>query len=612
MKRPGPRLLKFDHGTLRTQRRRARAAADALLRIAGTTDPGVVMPLAAAAMRRIDPHAEVTAAALPPRAEAAPVGPSDAAIISGLKHLIAATRGSAVQRTVLRALDKLPVPAAAAVARVHPNTIRRARKQPLHLMPYISRRYAFVTKRPRISKAEHQALREWIITECPARSGSKSGAPRQHCTSDFFYKQYRQAYPRIRERALAITTAAGEHLRMPLRPRCAATLRHAKIAAKVHVATGYHGQFNCTSCAAYTEAVRWVATCEAEAKGSSPAETKRKEAKLSRAQMVLARLQRHRRARDHQREWDRNVRTSLLPGELLLHMDFTSVDTKPNRCEQKDESGKEIPTKCWDLVMTVEWRGSDGTPQRKYYDFLSTDPGEGKNDVWYVRTALLTCMAKGIFTGFTKIHLFTDGGPKHFKCVYAMQMASEWARDWRTIHGDRKDAPAAPALEWNFYAAHHGYSLCDSHAGVVKRCLTHAQRNAQHAAGGTYGIGQVPVTTAELANVLNTRCKRTEAVEMPAIQRPATRTPLQRIMADGKGITSYYQFAFDGTIGKLRCRTLSDTGTWHDVDIKKKQTWAAAAAAAAQPRAKSVRKRKQSARALIDGDDVDYNPKVHE
>jgi len=57
---------------------------------------------------------------------------------------------------------------------------------------------------------------------------------------------------------------------------------------------------------------------------------------------------------------------------------------------------------------------------------------------------------------------------------------------------------------------------------------------------------------------------------------------------------------------------LSDTGTWHDVEIKKKQTWAAAAAAAAQPRAKSVRKRKQSARALIDGDDVDYNPKVHE
>jgi len=218
--------------------------------------------------------------------------------------------------------------------------------------------------------------------------------------------------------------------------------------------------------------------------------------------------------------------------------------------DDEDEDGDAM---VYDLVITLEHMNDvkdPGVLHRDYIDWLCDDPGPQKHDTYYVQTVLHRLIADGTLDGFTQIHLISDGGPKHFKNKYAMRMASEFGMAWRA----RYPAVATPELQWHFYAAYHGHSLCDSHAGRAKTAVRSAQRNAQHDAGGALAIGKVPRSAEAVGEAIVDRCKSTTAQTLPTIVRPHGRPALRQLKAGGKGIKSYYSFRFPGEPGEVQCR----------------------------------------------------------
>jgi len=277
-----------------------------------------------------------------------------------------------------------------------------------------------------------------------------------------------------------------------------------------------------------------------------------------------------------------------------------------------DDDEEDSDAMVYDLVITLEHMNDAKDPgvlHRDYIDWLCDNPGQQKHDTYYVQTVLHRLISDGTLRGFKQIHLISDGGPKHFKNKFAMRMASEFGVAWRKQYPD----VAMPELQWHFYAAYHGHSLCDSHAGRAKTAVRSAQRNAQHDAGGALAIGKVPRSAEDVGHAIVDRCKSTTVQTLPAINRPDERSELRHLKAGGKGIKSYYSFRFPGEPGEVECRALSGVGEWIATTVEEKAPAAAAAAAAApdEPRKKSTRKRMQSGRASIDDDD-DYDPDIDE
>ena len=289
----------------------------------------------------------------------------------------------------------------------------------------------------------------------------------------------------------------------------------------------------------------------------------------------------------------------------------------------------------YDLVVTVEHKNNPEEPgvlQRQYIDWLCDNPGKGKHDTYYVQTVLRRLITDGTLRGFKKVHLVSDGGPKHFKNKWAMQIASEWKRDWlKHYPGDK----VAPELQWHFYCAYHGHSLCDAHAGRAKTAVRSAQRNAMHDAGAL-AIGNIPRTAEAVGQAIVDRCAKTKAEILPYIERSVERPELERLMTkkeviegdkkiiEKKGIKEYYSFRFVGEPGEVQCRELSGHGEWISTTLtKSKSKIAAEAAAAAAVAALSTPKRRTTmsskgaaavaaaaaAAAADDDDDHDYDPK---
>eukprot|EP00808_Paulinella_micropora_P028733 g27807.t1 len=59
-----------------------------------------------------------------------------------------------------------------------------------------------------------------------------------------------------------------------------------------------------------------------------------------------------------------------------------------------------------------------------------------------------------------EVTIFSDGGPNHFKLSPTIAMFSTWKAKHNLIR-----------LRWFFFAAYHGRSMCDAHAGVVGHAL---------------------------------------------------------------------------------------------------------------------------------------------
>jgi len=309
----------YDVAARSTKRKMEDAALAAVSGIAHDNNPEVVAKLLRTAAGRIDRNGGA--------APAAPAIAADNPIAAGVARMVDATRGAAVQRLVLRTLDDVPVKHAISIAGVSRATVYRARAAPVDELPYINYRYAHPVKRTRITKGETLATQAWMLAACPAPSGSTTGAPQQHCTCEHLYEEYKRNWVSIRTQATAIARSSGEEMitasggdRVPEHPRSYNVLLRMKRDIGVRTVSDYWGYFNCALCAALPDVEKEVERLERTAARATTIAT---------ARLKLTRLQQHVRIRDHERGWVAAMRADIPLGVLLIHMDFTAIDTKP-------------------------------------------------------------------------------------------------------------------------------------------------------------------------------------------------------------------------------------------------------------------------------------------
>ena len=71
----------------------------------------------------------------------------------------------------------------------------------------------------------------------------------------------------------------------------------------------------------------------------------------------------------------------------------------------------------------------------------------------------------GIFEGYDKVLIFSDGGPKHFKMTGTMNFFA-FIKMKSNI-----------ALSYHFFESNHGHSVCDGAAAHAKKGINEYQRD---------------------------------------------------------------------------------------------------------------------------------------
>jgi len=437
----------------------------------------------------------------------------------------------------------LPTATAAAVFNVSPRTIQRDKHVDVSTSPICARsvfaahKLAMARIPKRVDEAEFSAIRTWLEIQFPARSGSKTGKPVQKCTDHELFAMYCASKEEIAEFAISTgsTTASIDH------HRCQQWFNKLKRKI-VERRRWYDGQFDCKHCLQLAVVQREQ---EAEERKQQRVADEKKEGKEMKEEVDVAAaavtagrarelvtLNHHVNVRNIQATHLQEVRAQLKEDELLIVSDFTVFDLHRN---MGDKTGQKLVT---DLVLVCETR-VDGELVRVYRDFLCGNAGKQRNDVCYVYRAWETMVEQGILDGYKRIILFSDGGPKHFKNVYAMAAMLELRERWNTIRNDPSKHHPAPVIEWYFFASYHGHSLADSHAGKIMMAF-HAACQA----------GKRPADDVALGALIEVALSHTHVTVLPLIPRPKVRRDLSSL-ADGT--KKWHVFVFIDGKGVL-CR----------------------------------------------------------
>lgn len=175
-----------------------------------------------------------------------------------------------------------------------------------------------------------------------------------------------------------------------------------------------------------------------------------------------------------------------------------------------------------DMIITVLTYDEHAIDKihRTYYHFVGEQTT--KNDVYFV-IAVWEHMLKNkiIPDHITTIDVWSDGGPKHFKCKENMYYFSTLPQRYNKT------------INYNFYQAYHGHNACDAAASHAKKRINEQQRNTE-----------IPIITAtSLIESINT-LKNHIAQLAPRIAKTTIKVSLVN------GIKSYFHYRFpaSGTI----------------------------------------------------------------
>jgi hypothetical protein len=105
-----------------------------------------------------------------------------------------------------------------------------------------------------------------------------------------------------------------------------------------------------------------------------------------------------------------------------------------------------------DLNFTTYWRTDEGKLAHTFFDFWS----ESKKDYKFTIKAFYSLISLPFFRQFNEIIMWGDGGLKTKEILYYF---SEIASQFRT------------PIHINYFAPHHGHSVCDAHFGQGKKML---------------------------------------------------------------------------------------------------------------------------------------------
>jgi hypothetical protein len=417
-------------------------------------------------------------------------------------------------------------------------------------------------RRKAMSDEEEKATGEWQKCMCPAKSGSPYHM--QWVTSLDLYESYVDAINtgKIQWQGQKKVQARGRILFDRLKKKM-----------KIRTAKTYDGMFNCMRCAALAaeeanhEALdrRWKA---AKAESKKPEDDTVLNDEMDASLKRLRALREHRVLRDHQHAYLMQCRHETIQAHrkrVLVVMDFSKYFYQRN-VTMDNEMKKGTEEYIHDMVMVIEcWpeeekqlAPAEGKEEKKeeekkeekkqrgrrkkrkapprrwvrYIDNLCERAGTAGNDTCYVREAMRDAIKKGMFDGFERVDLFSDGGPKHYKSVYAMRMMADWYDWWDEL----RPGVVIPELWWNFTAPYHGHGVADSHAGIISQMLCRRQKGGQ---GTWYGVGGGPANATEIAAMV-AEMKNTVPVVFNKIERPEYRTDLWPL----ETIKKHFQFRF--------------------------------------------------------------------
>lgn len=216
----------------------------------------------------------------------------------------------------------------------------------------------------------------------------------------------------------------------------------------------------------------------------------------------LAKARKHEAAAIAQRRSYRDARASLTSDDVMIVQDFTYHDY--------------VQLGYQDLVVVFIWKDKHGDEHTTTRHYIANQ-GD-KNDVLFSIHAWEKLAADPRVAG-KNVFVWSDNGPKHFKCTAYITYMMMWA--WR--HAKRSKR----GLRLSFFAPYHGASVADRGAAVVKR------RVADRIASQSLRMK----TNEALIQLANTVLgQEAEPIDLPtAVPKPDLKTMV--------GITKYYEWA---------------------------------------------------------------------
>ncbi len=154
------------------------------------------------------------------------------------------------------------------------------------------------------------------------------------------------------------------------------------------------------------------------------------------------------------------------------------------------------------VIYTHDSEAPDGL-HRHYLDYVGEQ--NVSSDVNFVAGVWQDLMTRDYFVGINTIRIWTNGGPHHFRIS-----ANMWIISQLQLHFPHH------FFIYNFFAAHHGHSVCDAVASHGKRKVMTVRRNEQR-----------PIrTSAALVDVLGTI---EHHISSPASSLPSPRLKLKTL-----------------------------------------------------------------------------------
>ena len=256
----------------------------------------------------------------------------------------------------------------------------------------------------------------WIKNMCPVPSGYKSDKHHQYCSNKDLFLKY-------------LAARKGEE-NLPIMSKSLFYCIHETINIR---AVSFDFTTSCPWCDPFDSTLQ-VEECEEDEEEGSPKKTKEEHLKLKKVQFD---------------EFQR-IRASLKETEALIVMDFTSVAIPHAKSQNLFVN---------DLIITLYTHGG----KHDWINYMSTS--DNKQMYAYVEGSLHDFWSTYIPHNIRKVFVFSDGGPHHFKI-------------WKTINlfhylVKMYEIP----IEYHFFESYHGSSLCDAHAGHVKKAIRYLIRD---------------------------------------------------------------------------------------------------------------------------------------
>ena len=192
------------------------------------------------------------------------------------------------------------------------------------------------------------------------------------------------------------------------------------------------------------------------------------------------------------------VMNNQRPGEVMVVQDFTQIKVQSTFYQ--------------DLIICFYFYQTNF--ERRYFHFVGQSK-ETKNNIDFVVAVWKLMVQDDFFRDFTKLLVFSDGGPKHFKISSNMSFFAA------------VQEKLGKPVEHYFFESNHGHSVCDAVASQAKKKLSESQRNE--------GIGiHTPLDITSVINELTSHVALIAPIDINV-------TAIQTF----HGIRSLYKWTFD-------------------------------------------------------------------